>query len=123
MDYLSRLERLHAPKAFGEEVIGSTPIFSTFIKLSKRIAFFIMTYCCYIIYSAKLDRYYVGHTEDIDIRLTQHNSGISKFTSKANDWLLVYQQLFTTREGARKRENEIKKKKSRKYIEWIILAG
>jgi len=29
MDYLSWLERLHAPKAFGEEVIGSTPIFST----------------------------------------------------------------------------------------------
>ena len=82
-----------------------------------------MGYCCYIIYSAKLDRYYVGHTEDIDIRITQHNSGISKFTAKANDWILVYQQLFTSRELARTKEMEIKKKKSRKYIEWIISAG
>ena len=66
-----------------------------------------------------LDRYYIGHTEDIT-RLEQHNSGISTYTAAANDWLLVYSEDYDTRELARKRELEIKKKKSRKYIEWLI---
>ena len=78
---------------------------------------------CYILYSLKLDRYYVGHTQDIDLRLIQHNSGISAFTAKADDWTIVYKQAFETREPARARENEIKRKKSRRYIEWIISAG
>jgi len=82
-----------------------------------------MKYYCYILYSAKLDRYYVGHTEDMDQRLIQHNSGVSTFTSKANDWILVFKKEFSTREEARNKEHEVKKKKSRKYIEWIISAG
>jgi putative endonuclease len=74
----------------------------------------------YIIYSAKLDRYYVGYTSDVVIRLEQHNTGKSSFTSKASDWKLVYQEQFTSREEAHRRELNIKKKKSRKYIEWLI---
>lgn len=74
----------------------------------------------YIIYSRKLDRYYLGHTADMGKRLTEHNTGISKFTSKANDWITVYTEEFDNREFARNRESEIKRKKSRKYIEWII---
>ena len=77
----------------------------------------------YIIYSKKLDRYYVGYTENIDLRITQHNSGISSFTSKAKDWTLVYNESFATREQAHHRELEIKRKKSRKYIEWLIQMG
>jgi len=79
-----------------------------------------MTYCVYIIFSKKLDRYYVGHTEDLQKRIEQHNSGISDFTSTANDWVLVYSEEFGSRELARSREMAIKKKKSRKYIEWLI---
>ena len=74
----------------------------------------------YIIYSKKLDRYYVCHTEDILQRLVQHNSGISTFTAKATDWVLMYYFEFKSRAEASKREMEIKKKKSRKYIEWLI---
>ena len=77
----------------------------------------------YILYSSKLDRFYVGHTENIELRLIQHNNGISAFTSKANDWTLVYKESFPTRENAHKREREIKKKKSRKYIEWLIQSA
>ncbi|TWR24492.1 GIY-YIG nuclease family protein [Mucilaginibacter achroorhodeus] len=81
-----------------------------------------MEYFCYIIYSERLDKYYVGHTEDLNTRLKQHNLGISTFTSKADDWILVYSEAFSSREDARSREFEIKKKKSRKYIEWLIAA-
>jgi len=79
-----------------------------------------MSYIVYIIYSAKLDRYYIGYSEDVEERLLQHNSGLSTYTAKANDWELKYTQHFDSRTEAMKRETEIKKKKSRKYIEWLI---
>lgn len=82
--------RLHAPKAFGEEVTGSNPLFSTTSTTCLSGGFFM--YCCYIIYSVKLDRYYIGHTENMNQRLLQHNSGISTFTAKANDWLLKWEK-------------------------------
>ncbi|MDQ8053844.1 MAG: GIY-YIG nuclease family protein [Pedobacter sp.] len=77
----------------------------------------------YILYSSKLDRYYVGHTDNLDKRLEQHNTGFSKYTSKANDWILKYSEEFPTRELAHKRELVIKAKKSRRYIDWLIGNG
>lgn len=79
-----------------------------------------MSFTVYIIYSKKLDKYYVGYIENIEIRLAQHNSGISDYTSKATDWETKYVESFDTRQDAMKREKEIKNKKSRKYIEWLI---
>ena len=79
-----------------------------------------MDYTVYIIYSQKLDRYYVGYTEDLPFRLEQHNNRMSAYTSKANDWKAVYRESFSTRKEAHKRERQIKTKKSRKYIEWLI---
>ncbi len=74
----------------------------------------------YILYSIKLNQYYVGYTSDLHKRLQEHNSGISKYTSKANDWQLCFQEEFFNREDAMQREKEIKRKKSRKYIEGIL---
>ncbi len=79
-----------------------------------------MPYVMYILFSEKIDRYYIGYTENIDKRLIEHNSGISTFTAKADDWKLMYAESFDTRNEAHKRELAIKKKKSRKYIEWLI---
>ncbi|TDE00130.1 GIY-YIG nuclease family protein, partial [Flavobacterium sandaracinum] len=38
----------------------------------------------------------------------------------AKDWALVYFEIFDSRSLAVQREMEIKKKKSRKYIEYLI---
>ena len=84
--------------------------------------FFIM-FCLYIIYSQQLDRFYVGYTENIEKRLAEHNSGISDYTSSAQDWVLKYTEYFPDRYTAHQREITIKKKKSRKYIEWLISQG
>jgi putative endonuclease len=77
----------------------------------------------YIIYSPSLDKYYVGYSFDLNTRLRQHNSGISTFTSKANDWVLKFSTMFPSRIAAREWESMIKKKKSRKYIEFIISSA
>jgi putative endonuclease len=79
-----------------------------------------MTYSFYIIYSSTLDRYYIGHTEDLTKRLVQHNNGESTYTSKASDWLIAYTESFDDRKTAHGRELEVKRKKSRKYLEWLI---
>ncbi len=74
----------------------------------------------YIIYSQRLDRYYIGYTTDMIKRMNEHNSGVSTFTAKATDWILKWSKEFDSRELAMKEEKIIKAKKSRKYIEWLI---
>jgi putative endonuclease len=74
----------------------------------------------YILYSKKLNKYYIGSTAAVEARLNQHNNGEVKFTSRGIPWILKYQEEFADRTSAMKREYQIKSKKSRKYIEWVI---
>jgi putative endonuclease len=79
-----------------------------------------MLFYVYILYSPSLDQYYVGHTENLQDRIFRHTNSGSKSTKKANDWVVRYTEEFDSRQEAMRRELEIKKKKSRKYIEWLI---
>ena len=76
----------------------------------------------YIIYSEKLDRYYIGYTDNLSWRLERHNQGWGRFTKSGIPWELVYFEKYQTKQEALKREREIKSKKSRKYIENLILS-
>ncbi|MBU2447512.1 MAG: GIY-YIG nuclease family protein [Bacteroidetes bacterium] len=77
----------------------------------------------YIIYSKSLNRHYIGYTEDLEWRLERHNSAWGRYTCKGIPWELVYYEKFAAKTEAIKREREIKKKKSKKYIEKLIHAG
>ncbi len=114
-----------------QEVIGSTPLSSTkkpqfwgffcavyFLHLTLRLG--LMQFYVYILYSTYLDRYYIGHTQNIEDRLRRHNGSGSKSTKKANDWNLVYKEKFCSRAAAMRRELEIKRSKSRKVMELLI---
>ncbi len=74
----------------------------------------------YILFSLKLNKYYVGSTTDLPRRLADHNRGKEKFTKTGIPWQLVYSETFEQLKDSRRRELEIKKKKSRKYIENLI---
>ena len=74
----------------------------------------------YILYSARLDKYYVGSCAHLERRLYEHNIGHSKFTSLGIPWIIVYTEEYETTVLARQREMKIKKMKSRKYIESLI---
>ena len=54
------------------------------------------------------------------MRLIRHNAGHSTFTKRGIPWKLVYAEDYETRAEAFRREMEIKNKKSRKYIEYLI---
>ncbi|UEG50144.1 GIY-YIG nuclease family protein [Ferruginibacter lapsinanis] len=79
-----------------------------------------MPFYIYILYSVTSDKYYVGSTGDLEVRLDQHNNGRNKSTKHGVPWIIKYTETFVLQVDAIKRENEIKKKKSRKYIEWLI---
>ena len=77
----------------------------------------------YILYSEKLNKYYVGSCVNLDTRLRQHNLGHSKFTSVGIPWVVVYTEEYAILSDARRRELQIKQMKSRKYIENLIEKG
>lgn len=89
-------------------------------RLTKCEPFPFMSFVVYIIYSASLDQFYIGHTHDLQERLFRHKNSGSKATKRANDWVLKYTEEFFSRSEAVKRELAIKNKKSRKYIELLI---
>ena len=78
----------------------------------------------YILYSAALDKYYVGHTcTNVEERLRKHLSDHKGFTAKAKDWVVKYCEAFDTKSAAAARERQVKNWKSRKRIEMLCSAG
>ncbi|HUU44860.1 MAG TPA: GIY-YIG nuclease family protein [Acidobacteriota bacterium] len=65
-------------------------------------------------------RYYIGQSEDVERRIAQHLAGRVQSTKSRTGWKLVYREQFDTRIEAIKRERQIKKQKSRAYIERLI---
>ena len=74
----------------------------------------------YILHSTVTNRYYVGSTHDMQLRLAHHNDGWSRSTKSGRPWHVVYTEEYPDRSAALRRENEIKRQKSRKYIEALI---
>ena len=74
----------------------------------------------YILFSEKLNKYYIGSSDDPEKRLLRHNAGHSKFTKTGIPWKIMYKEVFNTRAEAFRREQEIKNKKSRSYLEKLI---
>ncbi len=77
-------------------------------------------FCVYVLYSERLDRYYVGRTKNIERRLIDHNAGRSTYTRRGRPWKIVYKEEFEAKTEAIDRELEIKGKKSRRYIEKLV---
>ncbi|WP_026947924.1 GIY-YIG nuclease family protein [Algoriphagus marincola] len=81
-------------------------------------------YFVYILYSSKTDKYYIGSTDNPEARLRHHNSASTPSTKAgAPLWEIKYLEKYSDRSSALKRELEIKKKKSRKYIDWLISSA
>jgi putative endonuclease len=75
----------------------------------------------YIIFSASVNKYYIGHTSDsLDERIRKHNSNHEGVTGGSGDWNLMYHEVFQTKSEAYSRERQVKSWKSRKAIEKLI---
>lgn len=69
------------------------------------------------------NHYYVGSTNDLGRRLSEHRSGKTKSLKKLLPLKLLFSQEFSNLKEARKIEARLKKFKSRKIIEMIIKEG
>jgi putative endonuclease len=68
------------------------------------------SFCVYILASQRNGTLYIGHTDDIVRRMSQHQQNlIQGFTSKYGVKLLVYWEEHETRAGAFRRERAMKK--------------
>ena len=77
-------------------------------------------YFVYILYSQYKDRYYIGSCSNLHTRLDRHNAGATPSTKAGRPWKLVYSEMYSSKSEALKRENYIKKQKSRLYIVSLI---
>ena len=65
----------------------------------------------YILYSESADRYYVGHTDDPDRRLEEHNTALkNSYTAKFRPWISkAIFEVSESRGEAKYVENYLKK--------------
>jgi len=73
----------------------------------------------YILYSKTLDKYYKGHTINIENRLKQHNTGKVLSTLKGIPWLLVLTIEKPTRSEAIILEQKLKNLNKERLIMFI----
>ena len=58
----------------------------------------------YILQSVKDSKYYYGHTNNLDNRISRHNKGREKSTKGRRPFILHYHEEYLTKEEAVKRE-------------------
>ncbi len=79
-----------------------------------------MAHFVYILHSESIDKYYIGSCSNIDERLVRHNAGATISTKSGRPWKLMYHEKLCSKSEAIKRENYLKRMKSRIYIESLI---
>jgi putative endonuclease len=73
-------------------------------------------YYTYILFSRRLNKYYVGHTEHLENRLKDHNIGRTRFARSGMPWELIYYQEIPTRSEAMRLEKKVKSRGARRFL-------
>jgi putative endonuclease len=81
-----------------------------------------MEFIVYILYSKKLNKNYIGFTENLNQRLDFHlnDEQSRKFTHKADDWELIFSIECESKSQGLAIEKHIKSMKSKIYIENLL---
>lgn len=72
-------------------------------------------YYVYVLRSDKINKYYVGYTEDINKRLEHHNLGLDRWSKRGTPWKLIYTERYNSKKGAITRERYLKSGVGRKF--------
>ena len=82
-----------------------------------------MPHFIYILYSDIRNHYYIGSCANLEIRLSRHNAGATPSTKSGRPWKIVYHETCVDNTEALKRENYLKRMKSRIFLEALIAKG
>jgi len=66
-------------------------------------------YYVYILKSNKDDNLYIGYTNDLRMRLKEHNTSFSKATKSRLPLKLVYYEAYLSEKDAKERESKLKR--------------
>ncbi len=80
-------------------------------------------YYTYILYSESIDKYYKGHTINVDNRLKRHNKAEVNYTSKGIPWKLVLALEKKTKSDAIKLERKLKNLNRERLEAFIVKYG
>jgi len=69
-----------------------------------------VAYRVYVIQNRE-GKFYIGLSDDVDRRITQHNAGVSKWTRAKGAWTLKWQSDHLSLSEARKLEKHLKRQK------------
>ncbi len=79
-----------------------------------------MPFFTYILQSSTTGRLYIGHTQNLQRRLHEHNSGQTRSTRNQGPWKLLYAKRFNTRAEAVRFEQQLKRiKKPHRILKLI----
>ncbi|MEK7196014.1 MAG: GIY-YIG nuclease family protein [Patescibacteria group bacterium] len=75
----------------------------------------------YVIENEESKKIYIGQTANLKVRLDRHNGVLlnkaTSFTAKnKGKWNLIYREDFDSRDGAVKREKELKSFRGREFV-------
>ena len=76
-------------------------------------------YTVYILHSGKDNKRYVGFTDNLERRLTEHNSGKVKSTKHRKPLQLIYSEQFKDKIDAMNREKFFKTHSGRDFLDSI----
>jgi len=74
-------------------------------------------YCVYILYSATIERYYCGQTNNLPVRLNDHNSGSTISNKYGIPWIFIGFINCETRSEAMILEKKIKKRGIERWLQ------
>jgi putative endonuclease len=80
-------------------------------------------YTIYIIYSQRIDKYYIGYSSNVQDRLLIHDRHSKGFSFTGIPCILVYSEQLDTKKEAMARESQLKKWKNRERLESLFDSG
>lgn len=77
-------------------------------------------YYVYVLRSRGSGKRYIGYATDLRRRVKEHQRGGSEFTSRYDDWVLVYYEAFLDKEDAQREERFLKTGKGRERLKYLF---
>ncbi len=80
-------------------------------------------YFVYAIYNKKHNKIYIGQSDNIEIRIDEHNNHMFRkcFTARFDGkWIEIYEEKCDTRAEAIRREKQLKSYRGREFVKQYI---
>jgi putative endonuclease len=81
-----------------------------------------MEHVCYILYSSKYSKIYIGITSNLLSRFKSHNElGKKGYTLRYRPWEVIHVAFFDSKTAALKREKQLKSSRGRAWIHSTLI--